>query len=262
MTHTYKYLENNGRLGNQLWQIAATIRLAKIANDDVAIRPDWEYRKFFSVPDEFFGNPPANSTDGDTLYYQELRHIEGVEAYSREIFRPSPEAFNNFVKEPMYEELLDFDLTGTPTCSIHVRRGDYVGLPQHFPLPTQLYYQRAIADVLDEDPETQFFVFSDDIEWCKHNFPSERMHYIDGVPRPVEVVDRKIAGEPKDYLDLIAMSICNRHIIANSTFSWWGAWLSGDNRVIYPSVWYGSHPGVQGIPWRNMIPESWEEVLV
>lgn len=264
MIYTYEWLERNGRLGNQLWQIAATIAFAKKdPGSKVAIRPDWDYRKYFSVPDEYFSDPkqyPSEQVkDGGTAYFQEMRYIKDVEDETRVWYRPSELSLNMLTSMPEYEQLC-FSMADIPSCSIHVRRGDYDKIRDRFPMPTPQYYQNAVASVLEETPNTEFYVFSDDIKWCKKNFGTDRMHFIQGTPRPVEVVDRK--GEPLDQFDLFAMGLCDRHIIANSTFSWWGAFLSEDRRVMYPSVWYGRHPSVRNIPWRNMIPETWVQVFV
>lgn len=260
---TYEYLEKNGRCGNQLWQIAATLGFAHANGGTALFRPDWEYRKYFSVPDKYFDHAPYRDEcglytqevcDGGTEYFQELRHFAEIEDVVREYFTPSDLTLEQMDKDPQYSEILH-GASEIPSCSIHVRRGDYIKYPNHFPLPTPLYYQNAVEMVLDESPGTHFFVFSDDIEWCKDHFGTKKMTFVTGIPRPVEVIDRK--GEPEDQYDLIAMTVMDRHIIANSTFSWWGAFLSDDKRVIYPSQWYGNHPLVRNIPWDRMIPDSW-----
>lgn len=254
--YTYKNLELNGRTGNQLWQMAAMMNAARRNGGRAIFKKDWEYRPYFSVPDYFFGDAPEESIDGGTEYFQELHYMEGMEDQIREFFQPSKESLDYMANNEMYATLDDAERK----CSIHVRRGDYVGLPHHFPLPTEKYYNDAINLVKQEDPDITFVVFSDEIEWCKTNLNIPDATYITGIPRPVEVTERKRAGSPKDQYDLFAMAKCDRHIIANSTFSWWGAWLSNDNRVIHPSKWFGDHPAVRDIPWRAMIPGSWIEV--
>lgn len=238
--------------------------IAKANGGHANFKSDWEYRKFFNVPETYFTTPYAgpeyDKIDGGTLYYQELHYFENIADEVKEWFLPSPTGMSRMLSDPNYSQFL---LTRhLPTCSIHVRRGDYVKYPHHFPLPTPKYYRDAVAKVLEEEPETLFYVFSDDYQWCRLNLNLPNAKYIEGTPRPVEVVDRIRAGEPKDYLDLFAMTMCDRHIMANSTFSWWGSWLSDDDRVMYPSRWFGDHPAVKDIPWRLMIPDTWEEVEV
>lgn len=264
-TYTYDYLERNGRLGNQLWQIAWAYTQAIQNNGKVSIKKDWEYRPFFSVPDSMFKNPKGNIVDGQTEYFQDLSLWGDNADRVKQIFQPSDRAY--FELMDYAEEILDYPIQ---TCSIHYRRGDYVKYPKHYPIPTDRYYIDAIRAVLHENPSTDFFVFSDDIEWVRNKcmqdtglfkelYMTDQLHFMEGVARPVEVVDRK--GEPLDWLDLFAMSLCNYHIIANSTFSWWGAFLSNkSNQTYYPSRWYGNHESVRHIPWRKAIPSGWTEI--
>jgi hypothetical protein len=110
------------------------------------------------------------------------------------------------------------------TCSIHIRRGDYLGLPTHHPTQSIDYYKNAIQIVGEKK---HFLVFSDDIEWCKENF-----NFLN---------NKTFISDNKDYEDLYLMSLCKNNIIANSTFSWWGAWLNNNEnkKVIIPSKWFG-----------------------
>jgi hypothetical protein len=124
------------------------------------------------------------------------------------------------------------------TCSIHVRRGDYVKLAQHHP-PLELeYYNRAMA-LIDSD---YYLVFSDDIKWCKNNIVGENLIYVTNT---------------RDYIDLIMMTLCDNNIIANSSFSWWGAWLNTtpNAKVIAPKKWFGE--AKSGINTNDMIPDKW-----
>jgi hypothetical protein len=114
-------------------------------------------------------------------------------------------------------------LKDSVSVSIHVRRGDYTLYPDHHPTCSKEYYDAAISSF---DDDCKFLVFSDDIEWCRENFNGDKFHCID-------------TGSP--YVDLKLMTMCKHHINANSSFSWWGAWLNPkkDKRVICPSRWFG-----------------------
>jgi hypothetical protein len=105
--------------------------------------------------------------------------------------------------------------------SLHIRRGDYVVNPNH---PTQNieYYRQA----LNQMPDLPVIVFSDDPEWCNEQefFSSDRFAVSEG-----NTTDA----------DLCLMSLCKYHIIANSSFSWWGAWLAKSEKVIAPKNWFG-----------------------
>lgn len=111
-----------------------------------------------------------------------------------------------------------------PTCSIHVRRGDYLNLSDHHPVQNMDYYIRAINEV---GQDKTFLVFSDDISWCKNNF-----NFLKNVI---------YCENNEDYEDLYLMSLCSHNIIANSSFSWWGAWLNRNKnkKVIAPKKWFG-----------------------
>lgn len=127
------------------------------------------------------------------------------------------------------------------TCSIHVRRGDYLRLPHHHPTCNMDYYNEAIKQF----PEGTFFlVFSDDIDWCKTVFNGNNFIFIEG---------------NEDYIDLWLMSLCKNNIIANSTFSWWGAWLNQNlnKKVIAPHGWFG--PAINHNT-EDLIPKTWQKI--
>lgn len=107
-------------------------------------------------------------------------------------------------------------------CSIHVRRGDYLKLSDHHPVQSLDYYNEAVS-LFDSD--TLFIVFSDDINWCKNNFKYNAVF---------------IEGNSPDK-DLYLMSLCQDHIISNSTFGWWGSIVSNniEAKVIAPQKWFG-----------------------
>lgn len=111
------------------------------------------------------------------------------------------------------------------TCSIHVRRGDYLNLPDHHPVQSIEYYEKSIEII---GKENYFLIFSDDIKWCINNF---------------DFIEKKIFIQNNfDYQDLYLMSMCKNNIICNSTFSWWGSWLNTNEnkKVIAPSKWFGT----------------------
>jgi hypothetical protein len=129
-------------------------------------------------------------------------------------------------------------LTFENTCSLHVRRGNYVERQHFHPLQTIDYYKQSISIIGEE---ILFLIFSDDIEWCKTN---------------LNFIKNKIfISGNLDYQDLYLMSMCNHNIIANSSFSWWGAWLNNHNnkKVIYPSHWFNNGPDSSEIGGENWI---------
>jgi len=132
------------------------------------------------------------------------------------------------------------DILGGETCSIHIRRGDYLGLPNHHPTCTMEYYNEAITKMGD----VKFLVFSDDIPWCKENFIGDNYTFVEG---------------NSDYVDIGIMSLCDNNIIANSSFSWWGAWLNRNpsKKVIAPKRWFGSSVNHNT---QDLIPKTWTTI--
>ena len=120
------------------------------------------------------------------------------------------------------------------SVSLHVRRGDYVENPKtnewHGTCSIE-YYNAAISYICDRFESLHFFIFSDDIEWVRANLK---------IPSPNTYVDHNKGQE--SYNDMRLMSLCKHNIIANSTFSWWGAWLNSnhDKIVIAPNRWFNS----------------------
>ena len=259
---TFQNLEHVGRLGNQLFQVAWVYTQALFDGTHGFIKPDWQYRNIFSLPEEMYLPPFGDIVDGGTEYFQDIGWWHGFDDEIRNIFRLSGHA------ETMLFEYEDgrFDVANH-ICAVHFRRGDYVDNPRHFPLPTDRYYIEAMNNLVEEEYDVLFYIFSDSIEVVRQqlfansrfNHLRERMLFFHGTVTPVEIADRP--KQPLDWLDMACISKCDSHIIANSTFSWWGAFLSDNKNVIYPSRWFGTHPDVKDISWRNMIPSTWVEEL-
>jgi len=131
--------------------------------------------------------------------------------------------------------------------SVHVRRGDYVSEPNtnkyHGTCGSE-YYREAAKIIGDKVPNPHFFVFSDDVPWVKENIAlGDKVTYVEGC---------------KNYEDLHLMSLCRHNIIANSSFSWWGAWLNEhpDKIVVTPKKWF-NEPGVDT---SDLVPQGWVRV--
>jgi len=140
-------------------------------------------------------------------------------------------------------------MAGVSSVSVHVRRGDYVTNPNasafHGTCSPQ-WYNEVITQMTASITAPQFFVFSDDPAWARANL---------SVPQESIFVDPQPDG--RDYEDIFLMSRCSHHIIANSSFSWWGAWLnpSPAKKVIAPSRWF-----IAETDMRDRIPQSWTQV--
>lgn len=141
-------------------------------------------------------------------------------------------------------------IDATASVMMHIRRGDYVSDPissQYFGTQGLDYYKKAMDIITEKITNPHVFVFSDDHAWVKENI---RL----GVP--TTYVDHN--GADKNYEDLRLMSLCKHHIIANSSFSWWGAWLSQnpDKIVVGPKKWF-HNPKKKTTSTEDVLPEGW-----
>lgn len=148
--------------------------------------------------------------------FQSEKYFQDCREQVREAYRfrgiesgayPLPEAYRRLEKE----------IADCPSVSVHIRRGDYLeeshgGL--YTGICTEQYYQEAFARMEKEVPGAKFFLFSNDPDWTREHFKGENRILVEG------------STEDTGYLDLYLMSKCKHNIIANSSFSWWGAWLN------------------------------------
>jgi hypothetical protein len=140
---------------------------------------------------------------------------------------------------------------GQRAVAVHVRRTDYVGNPYHVVLPMD-YYRAAAALIAAKVRDPVLFVFSDDPEWCEVNF---KLPYHTVIPG---VLDRTVEHPlGREDADLYLMRLCGHAIVANSSYSWWGAWLGADVNggiVIAPKIWIG--PAYKDDP-KDIAPDRW-----
>ena len=162
-------------------------------------------------------------------YFEDNKHII-IDSLSYD------DDFINKVKNSIYKEVFN-----KKVVSIHIRRTDYITSNGYHPVIPISYYEKALATIKDYD---LVYVFSDDIEWCKNNLLFDNILFVEGLD---------------DIEDMWLMSLCKNNIIANSTFSWWGAWLNKnpDKKVISPNNWFGEHVNINQ---NNIIPENWIKI--
>lgn len=150
--------------------------------------------------------------------------------------------------DPTNQRIADSILAGE-SVSLHLRRGDYVnlgGAAKHHGLCSLDYYRRAMVYLREHLSGLRCFVFTDDPAWAK-----EHLRFLD----PEMVVDCNVQGNA--YRDMQLMSLCRHHVVANSSFSWWGAWLAQHptQLVVAPKRWYAQHPlDSQGL---GLLPAHW-----
>ena len=133
------------------------------------------------------------------------------------------------------------------SISIHVRRGDYLSseyFKSHAVIKDATYYKDAISYLEKKTSEPHYFIFSDDTQWVRQNLDLENS----------TIVDNNSGN--KSYIDMYLMSLCKHNIIANSTFSWWGAWLNTNDQkiVIMPDKWLNhiQAPGIFPSEWIKL----------
>lgn len=230
-------------MGNQLFQIAATISLA-LSNNDKYIFPNWEYKKDFNLPENCFHDhiSPTHTYHEPHFHYSKIPYNIGLNDILDIVgYWQSFKYFDN--NQDIIHGLL------TPkncpsiqwgTTAIHIRRGDYVNLPNHYSQLDIHYYNRAMNMI----KSNKYVIFSDDIKWCKDMFKGEQFIF-SGNNQPID--------------DLRWMSKCENIIMANSSFSWWGAFLNKNPSkiVICPKNWFGPQ-----LPHdtKDLIPESWKRI--
>lgn len=169
------------------------------------------------------------------------KYFNGIESEVRSLFR-----FPEVNDSPEFNRIYNLISTDTNSVSIHIRRGDYLEKNNGEMSPfdgvcTVDYYRNAIDAVKLKVCDPNFYVFSNDIDWCKNTFKGEKMIFV-----------TCNSGE-KSWRDMQLMSLCRHHINANSTFSWWAAWLSpyDDGIVIRPKYF------LRGVETKDFYPEKW-----
>lgn len=141
-------------------------------------------------------------------------------------------------------------IQGSNSVSVHIRRGDYVrnNKTHKFHGVCAIdYYTKAIQQIKDETESPHFYVFSDDTTWAKSNI---------NITGSITFVDHNNANTA--YEDFRLMTLCKNHIVANSSFSWWSAWLSDyrDKIVIAPAKWFKT----SNLDIKDLIPQGWLKI--
>lgn len=267
-----------GGLGNQLFQYAAARHLAEIHKTalriDISEFKTWyKLRKYslwaFNIQKNFasleeipqeqesrghgltricekqhfhFDNEILSLPDNIYLdgYWQSEKYFIDIEAIIRQEFT---------IKTPQVDKdkELASQMASCESVSLHIRRGDYVSNPStnlSFGTCSLDYYLYSVQFFIQALESPHFFIFSDDMEWSRSNL---------GLPYSITFVDHN--GPDKNYEDLRLMSQCKHHIIANSSFSWWGAWLGQYPKkiVLAPKRWFRS----TRYNAQDLLPDAW-----
>ena len=205
-------------------------QLAWLRGKKFVVEPHFNYwPDFFNINDDcyLYG------------YWQSERYFKAFEAIIRQDF---------IFREPLQElnAELSLDMATKQAVSLHIRRGDYVSNPKNHNIMSvcDLEYSRlAINYIATQVEQPVFYLFSDDMAWVKQSLPMEF---------PSVYIEHNSGAE--SYRDMQLMSLCRHHIIANSSFSWWGAWLNANPEkiVIAPKHWFSN-----GNDDTDLIPDEW-----
>ena len=252
-----------GGVGNQMFQIAFIESLGAEYNMDVLYthvenncnyninvhhRPAQEYYTMFKNVDWFKNLErigEINKVQKVSPFYTKITPVDGTEYvgyFQSEKYFDKDLAQWLFMPSDKIKALtLEYDrlFKGT-TCSVHVRRGDYLKLSHIHPVLDISYYNEAFS-IMERQSIDKYLVFSDDIAWCKENFIGEKFVFI----------------EEKDYIALFLMAKCTHHIIGNSSFSWWGAYLGNVGMVIAPKKYVCD---AMMEDHRDVIPNDWIKI--
>lgn len=251
-----------GGLGNVLFQVVTTYSVSKRDNMLLLIDPTNHHGAHHGIS-KYTNNilrniPFSNESLNFTGYGEQGHHYIEIPKFNSDTkligYFQSEKYFKDYREDVL--ELLSptndiltklndkySDILKNKTTSLHVRRGDYLGLPDFHPVLPIEYYRKSLETINDN---STVLIFSDDIFWCKSNFD-----FID---------DKIFITDLEDYEELYLMSMCNNNVIANSTFSWWGAWLNKhtDKKVVSPKVWFGEK--LSQLQTNDIYCENWLKI--
>jgi Glycosyl transferase family 11 len=262
-----------GGLGNQMFQYAAGLGVAERLDAKVLVDTSW-FRQVpktvrrtcqlpaFGIPTRvslgnrgrlllrpptvvreraFAYDPRLEQVCGNVLldgYWQSYRYFEHCEQRVRTAF--------SFPPPTTRSEALLSDIHDRTSVAVHVRRGDYLAPKRaaRFGVLPLEYYRAAIELILRQVADAQFLVFSDDAAWCKEAFAENPS---------VAVPDR--ARDVPPYEDMFLMASCKHVVVANSSFSWWAAWLNPNpNKVVVaPRRWFRD----PSLDTSALVPPGW-----
>ncbi|MEG9320819.1 alpha-1,2-fucosyltransferase [Fusobacterium varium] len=280
-----KIVKIKGGLGNQMFQYSLYKKLKNIENKTYGDLSYFNKNNYYEL-ERIFNieiNPNYNLVlkkifENDNLFFKLFRKFlksilvknviqqndvefkENIFNYNYFVGYWQSEKFFQDIKEEIYLEFkfppitedknlyIKNEIEKVESISIHVRRGDYIGNKVLDGLAPLEYYERALRYIKVKIKNPVFFIFSDDIEWCKENlkinFPTYYINWNKG---------------EESFRDMQLMSLCKHNIIPNSSFSWWGAWLNNNPNkiVIAPEIWFRKETGYK---YKDIVPETWIKI--
>jgi hypothetical protein len=192
------------------------------------------------VDEKFYYNPEIKTIKCDFLfldgYFQTEKYFKKYENEIRNDFKitgPLKEITKEFLKK----------IESQNSVSIHIRRGDYL-LTEIHNTDKKEFYDEALKYIITKVHNPHYYIFSNDMEWVKENFKTNsETTYID------------FNDADSNYEDMKLMSTCKHNIIANSSFSWWSAWLNTnlDKIIIAPKIWFNG----ETYNYVDLVPDNW-----
>lgn len=172
-------------------------------------------------------------------YWQDINYIRPIEMLLREEFKP-----RNPISEAS-KKMINI-VSGQNSVFVGVRRGDYANEQKHYGVFESAYYKRAMKYISERVKNPIFYIFSNDVKWCKDNLDwgDYKISY------------REPEQQVSDFEELLIMSSCRNAIIINSTFHWWGAFLitNKDKIICCPDKWFFDKAKI------NIYPKDWVQI--
>lgn len=264
MKITFSKFGKKGRLGNQLFQLASMIGFAEKYRAELCL-PRWDYQKYFANKYHADATNTLCSTVTEAVYHYTPEYYDAaikgracvnLDGYfqSEKYWRDSEHLVRKHLefKHDYKASVIDkYSLALKKPCvAVSIRRGDFVGNKNYYQIPIT-YYTNAIKQYDSQD--VNFIFFSDDMGYCKLHFGCMENAYF---------ADRKTIGgyfQEDIYAieQLCLMTLCQKFIISNSTFSWWGAYLSGSKEIIRPKQCMSGSLAVRNNE-KDFYPAEWQ----
>lgn len=259
---THRTIGLQGRLGNQMFQYASTVGIAIKNNYNYCFDfSNTKIKNYFNITSDecktiLIDNSISIISKDQTEYTAQDMWEEGDSTkFNPNLFNnPDYVSYHSYLQSYKYFEHctelirdqfsfkqsyteIDHLFNQYDFTAIHVRRTDYLNHTKYFNILSMDWYNKAVEYILKFEKNTKFMIFGDDKSWCKNNFLQDNC-----VVSPFET----------EIEDLYAMTLCKNHIISNSTFAWWGSWLSKESKItIAPKIWFGPEG-----------PQSWNDIYI
>lgn len=228
-----------GGMGNNMFQIATAVAYSLRYNMPYCISKKVVHPHYPAINNNTYNFPNVKYCDEELnlpIYTEPHYHYSEI-PYMPDVclngYFQSWRYFNNYKDEII--KLFGFDdiETRKGVCSIHVRRGDYLDYPNHHPVASMMYLREA-ASFMWGKGYRNFKIFSDDMEWAKSYFENEIIYF--------RYIDIEYSEGKSEVDDLRDMASCESNTTANSSFSWWGAYINPnpEKKIVMPSRWFGS----------------------